>query len=94
MTAIQGVVAGFAVGVVGFALGLAYAITRRRLLARQVNSLLWQISKRDQALKAATGKRDAIDRLVDDVRRETRDHQLLRDRVCPPDAHDVFEERD
>lgn len=94
MTIIQGVVVAFTVGVVGFTLGLAYAVTRRRLLARQVNSLLWQIGQRDQALKATTGKPDAIDRLVDDVRRETRDHRMLRDRVCPPDAHDVFEERD
>lgn len=93
MTTIQTVVS-FTLGVVGFALGLTYAIVRRRLLAHQVNSLRWQIGQRDEALKAATRKPDAADRMIADTLRETRDHQMLRDGVCPPDLHDVFPEEE
>lgn len=94
MTIIQNVVVAFALGVVGFALGLTYAIARRRLLAHQVNSLLWQIRQRDKALKTATRKPDALDRLIADALQETRDHRMLRDGVCPPDVHDVFPEKE
>ena len=89
LTAIQSVAVAFALGVVGFALGLTYAIARRRLLAHQVHSLVWQIRQRDEALKAATGKQDAVDRLIADTLRDTRDHQMLRD-----DLHDVFPEEE
>lgn len=93
MTALQIVVVSFALGVVGFGLGLTYAIVRRRLLARQVHSLRWQIGQRDEALKAATRKPDAVDRLIADTLRETRDQQMLRRGL--DDLHDVFpEERD
>ena len=90
LTAFQGVAVAFALGVVGFALGLTYAIARRRLLAHQVNSLVWQIRQRDEALKAATRKPDAVDRLIADTLRDTRDHQMLRDGLG--DLHDVFPE--
>lgn len=90
MTTIQIVVVAFALGVVGFAAGLTYAIARRRLLTHQVASLLWQIRQRDEALKAATGKPDAVDRLIADTLRETQDQQMLRRGLG--DLHDVFEE--
>jgi hypothetical protein len=92
VTTVQTVVVAFTLGVVGFALGLTYAIARRRLLAHQVNSLLWQIGKRDEALKAATGKQDAVDRLIADTLRETRDQQMLRRGLG--DLHDVFPEEE
>lgn len=87
MTTVQIVVICFALGLVGVALGAAYGYARRRLLAHQVNSLLWQIRQRDKALKAATRKPDAVDRLIADTLRDARDHQMLRD-----DLHDVFPE--
>jgi hypothetical protein len=92
VTVIQIVVVCFALGVVGFAAGLTYAIARRRLLAHQVHSLRWQIGQRDKALKAATRKPDAVDRLIADTLRETRDQQMLRRGLG--DLHDVFPEEE
>jgi hypothetical protein len=75
----QIVVLAASVGAVGFIAGLTFQLKARLRLGRQVNSLLWQLAMRDQALSAATGERpDRIQQLVDDVRRDTRDQQMLR----------------
>lgn len=96
MTPGQIVLVAASVGVVGFFLGMARGAVARRRLADKLFAALWQVHQRDRALSSLAPEPDRITRMVDDVRRETGDHQWLRDgrRPTAADVHDVSPEED